>query len=117
MDPSKQLRIEQVGEITVVQFCESWVHGLQAIEDLGQELYRLVEVENHTRLLLDFSDVEFLSSSALGKLIKLWGKVNACKGTMQLCNLRPQVLEVFLVCKLERLFTICRSRAEALSAS
>lgn len=115
MSPCKELRIEQIGEVTVVQFREAWIQGLLELEALGEELYRLVEIENRTKLLIDFADVEFLSSSALGKIIKLYGKVKARSGCMSLCNLRPQVLEVFLVCKLDRLFNINRDLTEALA--
>jgi anti-sigma B factor antagonist len=115
MSPCKELRIEQIDDVTVIQFREAWIHGLPEIEVLGEELYHLVETENRTKLLMDFSDVEFLSSSALGKIIRLYGKVKARNGCMSLCNLRPQILEVFLVCKLDRLFNISRDRTEALT--
>ena len=115
MSPCKELRIEQIDAVTVIQFREAWIQGLLEIKVMGEELYRLVEVENRTKLLIDFANVEFLSSSALGTIIKLYGKVKARGGCMTLCNLRPQVLEVFLVCKLDRLFNISRDRTEALA--
>ena len=40
------------------------------IQELGHELYQLVEQDNRSKIILNFSNVEFLSSAALGKLIK-----------------------------------------------
>jgi anti-sigma B factor antagonist len=116
MGPCKELRTEQIGEVTVIHFREGWIHGFAEVDALGEELYCLVEKDNCSKLLIDFTGVEFLSSSALGKLIKLYGKVKARSGHLVLCNLQPQVLEVFLVCKLERLFTFCRDQSEGLAS-
>jgi anti-sigma B factor antagonist len=110
----QQLKVDQVGEVTVVRFRESNISAFSAVEKLAEELYQLVEVENRKKLLLNFASVGFLSSSALGKFISLNGKLKARSGAVKLCNLQPQVLDVFLICKLDRLFDIRTDEAEAL---
>jgi len=108
----EQLIIDERDGVSVVRFREPLISGFQTIDKLGEELYALVEKEDRKQLVLDFSTVIFLSSAALGKLIKLNAKVRSRSGTMRLCNLQPQILEVFLVCKLECLFEIQRRRPE-----
>lgn len=110
-----QLQVEQVGEITVIRFREHWIHDYMQIEEIGRELYRLVEEENRTKLVLELDGVEFLSSSVLGKLISLNGKVRCRNGFLRLCNAEPAVLDVFLVCKLDHLFDIKKTTREALA--
>ena len=66
--------------------------------------------------LLNFSNVEFLSSAALGKLITLDKKVKANGGRLKLSNIRPEIYEVFAITKLNKLFDIKDEEADALSA-
>src|SRR5690606_42133485 len=47
------------------------------IQELGKELIDLVEKEKRSKLLLNFSAVEFLSSATLGQLISLEKKVRS----------------------------------------
>ena len=113
----EQLIVEDMDCASVVRFREPWISGLSMVEKLGEELYGLVEKEDRKNLVLDFSVVTFLSSTVLGKLIKLNAKVRSRNGTMRLCNLQPQILEVFLVCKLECLFEIQRCPVELIPRS
>ncbi|MGA2253871.1 MAG: STAS domain-containing protein [Thermoguttaceae bacterium] len=108
----EQLIVSEVDNVSVVRFREPWISGIPVIEKLGEELYGLVEKEGHVNLVLDFSTVKFLSSAVLGKLVRLNAKVRSRSGTMRLCNLQPQILEVFLVCKLDCLFEIERCPVE-----
>ena len=81
---------------------------------MGQELYRLVEEGKHRRLVLDFTDVDYLSSALIGKLISLNGKVRAHDGSVKLCSIRPEIFEIFRTCKLDRIFSINKDLADAL---
>jgi anti-sigma B factor antagonist len=75
-----------------------------------------VEKEKRSAVLLNFVDVEFLSSAALGKLITLDKKVKAAGGKLKLCNIRPQIYEVFAITKLNKLFEIKDNQDEAVAA-
>ena len=75
-----------------------------------------MEQHNRKSVLLNFDGVEFLSSAALGKLITFDRKVKAAKGRMKMSNIRPEILEVFQVTKLNRVFDIRGEEAEAISA-
>ena len=63
-----------------------------------------------------FSDVEFLSSAALGKLITLDKKVKMAGGKLKLSNIRPEIYEVFAITRLNKLFTIYDDEGEAVAA-
>ena len=110
----QRLNISEGGDATVVRFRDRRIADILEIEEVGQELYRLVEEGRHRRLVLDFSDVDYLSSALLGKLISLNGKVRAGNGSVKLCSIRPEVLEVFHTCKLDRIFSITKDLADAL---
>jgi anti-sigma B factor antagonist len=116
MANNRRLQVSQQGNVTVVRFVDRKILDEANIQELGQELFRLVETEHHERLLLNFSSVEFLSSAALGKLITLDKKVKAHKGKLKLSNIRPEIYEVFAITKLNKLFDIRDDEAEALAS-
>ena len=110
------LDVNQVGEVTVVRFRDHKIVEDISIQELGSEMFQLVEVENRDKLLLNFSAVDFLSSAALGKLITLDKKVKAHGGVLKLSNIRPEIYEVFTITRLNRLFDIKDDEADALAS-
>ena len=112
----RRLDVNEVGDVTVVRFRDRKIIDDINIQELGQELFRLIETDNRRKLLLNFSSVDFLSSAALGKLITLDKKVKAHSGVMKLSNIRPEIYEVFAITKLNRLFDIQEDEADALAA-
>jgi anti-sigma B factor antagonist len=112
----RRLEINNVGDVTVIRFRDRKIVEDLSIQELGQEMFHLVEAESRDKLLLNFSTVEFLSSAALGKLITLDKKMKAHGGTLKLSNIKPEIFEVFCITKLNRLFDIKDDEADALAA-
>jgi anti-sigma B factor antagonist len=112
----RRLEINKVGDVTVVRFRDRKIVEDLSIQELGQEMFQLVEAEGREKLLLNFSTVDFLSSAALGKLITLDKKVKAHRGTLKLSNIKPEIFEVFCITRLNRLFDIKDDEADALAA-
>ncbi len=112
----RRIDVNEVGDVAVVHFRDQKIIEDLGIQELGQELFKLVEAENRRKLVLNFSSVDFLSSAALGKLITLDKKMKAHDGTLKLCNIRPEIYEVFAITRLNRLFDIKDEEADALAA-
>jgi len=103
------------GEVSMVRFLDRKIIDAANIQELGDELFGLVEKEQRKHLLLNFASVEFLSSAALNKLIILDKKVKSHSGKMRLCNLKPEIYEVFAITRLNQLFDIKNTEQEALA--
>ncbi len=58
------------------------------------------------RVVLDFSLLQFMASSALGKLVQLNKKATIYKAKLKLCGISPQIYEVFKITKLHKVFDI-----------
>ncbi len=116
MPVHRRVEVSEIGDVTVVRFVDRKILDPANIQELGDELFGLVEEDNRKSLLLNFSRVEFLSSAALNKLIILDRKVRRKKGRLKLCDLRPEIQEVFMITKLNQLFDIREDEAEALAA-
>ena len=112
----RRLEVSEVGDVTVVRFVDRKILDEANIQEIGQELFDLVEKEGCKKLLLNFGTVDFLSSAALGKLITLDKKCKAAGAKMKLSNIRPEIYEVFLLTHLYKLFDIKDDEADALAA-
>jgi anti-sigma B factor antagonist len=111
---NRHLRLESVGGVTVVTFVESKIVTEENIQEVGDQLYSLVEDEGHKNILLNFANVQYLSSAALGKLINLKKKVASVKGRLKLCCIHPDLLEVFRITRLDQVFEIYGDKQAAL---
>jgi anti-sigma B factor antagonist len=116
MAEHRRVEVHEVGDISVVQFSDRKILDETNIQELGKELFQLVEEESRHKLLLNFNNVEFLSSAALGKLISLDKKVKQHDGMLKLSNIRPEIYEVFAITRLNKLFDIKDEEADALAA-
>jgi len=118
--PSQQggnhLKIEWSRDVAVVVFIDRNILDEQSIQLIGEQLFSLVDQENVKKLLLSFRNVEYLSSAALGKLIPFNKKVKAAGGKLILCNIKPQIDEVFKITRLDKLVKIMKDEQEALKA-
>ena len=113
---TQRIDVTKTGDVSVVRFRDRKILDEAAIQELGSELFSLVELDNRKTILLDFEGVEFLSSAALGKLITFDRKVKTSKGRLKMCGIAPGILEVFQVTKLNKVFDIRPDAAEALAA-
>ncbi|MEI6367779.1 MAG: STAS domain-containing protein [Planctomycetota bacterium] len=116
MSTHRRINVAKIGDVTVVKFLDKKILDEANIQELGLELFSLIEHDNRKSILLNFSDVEFLSSAALGKLITLDRKVKASKGRLKMSNIRPEIFEVFQITKLNKVFDIRNDESEAVAA-
>ncbi len=111
--PSK-LRIRFVEDVTVVCFEESSILDTQLIHDIAHELDQLIEAANSKKLVLDFTEVQFFSSSALGILVTLSKKMMEIKGELVVCALVAELRKVFKITNLDKLFKFADDGDQAL---
>lgn len=87
--------------------------GIQA---WGEELYNLVDNHKGRKLVVNFQNVVFMSSSALRVLITLNNKTKAKGIALALCGINPNIMEAFKITRLDTLFTIKKTEIEAAKA-
>ncbi len=110
----RHLSTETIDGVTVVSFVDTKIVTEENIQEVGDQLYQLVDVEGKKQLLLNFGNVQYLSSAALGKLINLKKKVGVVKGKLKLCCIHPDLLEVFRITRLDQVFEIYAEEQAAL---
>ncbi len=75
-------------------------------------LMRQLELGNRW-LILDLSDVDYISSVGLKMLVSMWQRIRAQKGDLALAALNPRVREVLEIIGLDLVFTITETADQA----
>lgn len=112
----RRMVVAKIGDLATVRFSDKKIVDSGNIEEMGEEMFSLVEKDHLKHVLLNFDGVEFLSSAALNKLILMDKKVKQVGGVLRLCNLRAEIMEVFTITRLNRVFDIRKTEADALKA-
>ena len=95
MAEGKHVTFTDTNDVCVARFSDRKILEEFAIQEIEGELVGAVEATECIKLLLNFENVEHLSSAALGVLIKLNQKVAERKGRLVLAGINPNIFEVF----------------------
>ena len=113
----RRLQVDRIGDVTVVRFTRRRLLTEGSIELLGEELFALVERGGHRKLVLNFSNVDRMTTALLGKLILLHKKLQRVNGWMVLCQIAPHLYEIFALFRLPLLFGVFEEGHAALLLS
>jgi anti-sigma B factor antagonist len=109
----QHLSVKEVDGVAVVDFVNSQLmFASDVVAEIGDELSSLVTKRGYSRILLDFTHVQYLSSSMLAQLAKLQREVEQAKGRLKICGLGPILQDTFRISHFAHLFAIyddCKS--------
>ncbi|QDU72300.1 STAS domain-containing protein [Mucisphaera calidilacus] len=111
-----RLVIHEQDDITKVEFLDRNILEEANIQQIGEEISTLIEKATNPKILISFERVEHLSSAALGTLITINNKIRQKAGQLRLANIDPQIYEVFVITKLNKLFQIHDTTAKAIES-
>ena len=100
------------GDILVVYFQDVSIIDEARIAGLGEELLELVKSENE-KIIVNFENVSFMSSAMIGKLIHFSTRCKEEKLELRLCNINDNVMTVFTLMNLEKVFKIDKDESDA----
>jgi anti-sigma B factor antagonist len=110
------LEIEAVGGVTVVTFRDRRILTEGALQALGQQLLGLAAGPGRRQLVLNFENVERLSSAVLGQVVALDRAVRREGGRLALCGVRPDLSHLLTITRLDKYLDLYRSEGEALQS-
>jgi anti-sigma B factor antagonist len=93
------------GILTIV-FDDARILDETKLEQVARDLMELLNKTTEERVILDFRNVKFMSSSMLGKLVQVHKKAGEFKAKLKLCSIDPEIRQVFKITKLDKLFDI-----------
>jgi anti-sigma B factor antagonist len=110
------LGLRKHGAVIVIRFGEHRILDELTIKKFGEELFQVADRTDCHNLLLNFTGVVGLSSTMLGIMLMLRKKMAQKAGKLKLCQVGPEIMDVFNATKLGQLFEILGSEPQALSA-
>jgi anti-sigma B factor antagonist len=108
-----RIEIEPRGECAVVRLSGSAT--MDVAGDLQDRLFALLDTGTR-RVVLDLSDLDFISSVGLGGIIAAHLRCRHCSGMVQIASPKPAIRELLTVTRLDRLFPIHDSIESAVAA-
>jgi anti-anti-sigma factor len=111
-----QVVFESDHSVTVARFTCKEISSLEAIDRLLQAFTQKIESPGTEVLLIDFSGVRFVATSAINLLLVVLKRMRVKGGDVCLCSVAPNVEKIFKLMQLSRLFEIFPSRDPAIQA-
>jgi anti-anti-sigma factor len=81
---------------------------------LNESLSQLLEGKTAQRWVLDLSSTGYLGSAMLGLIVNLRQQIKSGGGKLIVCGMSPRLTEIFHTCSMERLFTIVKTKPDAI---
>lgn len=100
--------------ITVATVKTATVLDAVNVTQFGQEVQEYLKEHNGIHLLLDFRNVEYLSSAVLTELLRIKKTVSEHNGTLRLCALTANIRKIFEITNLDKVFPIEPNRETAI---
>ncbi|MEL6795506.1 MAG: STAS domain-containing protein [Planctomycetota bacterium] len=116
MASESRLRMSESDGVTTVEFIDRNILDEANIQAIGEEIATVIERSSPPKLIISFSNVDHLSSAALGQLITINNKVRDKAGQLRLANIDPQIYEVFAITKLNKIFEIHDTTEDAVGS-
>ena len=109
------LQTEAANGVVVKTFIPVSVCDEQDVLGALQTLTQQAVAQQYSRLLLDLSGVDYLSSAALGAIVGLYKRVTQYDGRLRLCGVNEQIAELFEMMRLHTVLSVFPDRGEALA--
>ncbi len=105
--------VRKVDNYTVVEFTTASLMNPSELERVATDLYRLVDEEDCRYMLLDFGQVKYLSSQAIGIVLTMHKKLSKLKKTsFVLCGVGPSLMQLLKITRLDKVLRITDSQSE-----
>jgi len=115
--PFKHITIFESAGLAVVEFVNSQLMFTgEMVKEVADELTRVITERGHKKIVLDFRNVQYLSSSMLARLVKLQQDIAQVKGQLKICGLGPVLKDSFRIAHFEQIFDIHDDVQSALNA-
>ena len=97
--------VDELGDVRAVRIAGNL--DSQTATVAQEQLMQLID-EGATKILVDFEDLNYISSSGLRMLLVAFKRLEGTSGQLRICNPNKMVREVF------EIFSVYTSQAEAL---
>ncbi|MBW3543666.1 MAG: STAS domain-containing protein [Planctomycetes bacterium] len=108
-------KVRRDGDVAVVDFTMPRLTEDENMEQFGQELYALVSQHDIRKIAANMAQVEYATSSALGKLITLHRRLHRENGTLVLCGVSGTLADILNSARLIDYFNVTEDLDSAIA--
>ena len=105
--------VERRGTIQIVIFMVDHLIDQGIIQIVGKQLEQLVVKSGQPKMIIDFSNLDHVSSAMLGVLVDLLRTAQKMNGEVRLASLSPSLSNVVKISQLEKLLKIYSTTQDA----
>ena len=87
----------------VISICKNFI--VEEVSKFRDELLELMK-KGKKNFMLDFSNCEFIDSTGLGVIVSIYKKCKEENGNIKLQHVKPQVMKVFELTRLDKVLEI-----------
>jgi anti-sigma B factor antagonist len=114
--PAMSLQSASKDGILTIRIDDDRLVDPSVLSRLFDDLHALMSKTTEDRVIVDFSQVQFMASSALGKLVQFQKKSKEHNAKVKLAGITPDIYEVFKITKLNKVFDIAKDEPTARKA-
>lgn len=103
--------VDELGDVRAVRIAGNL--DSQTATVAQEQLMQLID-DGATKILVDFEDLNYISSSGLRMLLVAFKRLEGTSGQLRICNPNTMVREVFETSGFLEIFSVYTSQAEAL---
>ncbi|HZV03796.1 MAG TPA: STAS domain-containing protein [Gemmataceae bacterium] len=111
------LEVQTREDAVIARFTRQMSLAGEVVEEVAERFISLLADSGQQRLLVDFGNVDSLSSFMLGQLVKLNRTAEAAGKKFGLFNLRTHIREILDVSRLNLILSLYQDEADALRGS
>jgi anti-anti-sigma factor len=104
------------GDILTICLTDAKILDAAIIDQIHQDITKILGETDKRNVILDFRDVKFLSSAALGMLILVNKMCKEYKINLKLCNIEPDIAQIFKITGMNKVFKIYKTAEDAIAA-
>jgi anti-sigma B factor antagonist len=102
-------------DVSIVGFTLALLTDEENVEQLGRELFVLVDIIGCRKIVLNMAGVRYMTSSVLGKLISMHRKLHRSEGRLVICGIGKELNEIMSKSRLDQYFHLAVDVPEAVS--
>ena len=107
-------RINLVNAVNVIELTLPPSIDVVEFDRLNDSMKALLNGKAAGQWVIDFTSVSYIGSAMLGLIVNVRQQVKTAGGKLVLCGMSPRLAEIFRMCSMERLFTITKTRSDAI---
>jgi anti-sigma B factor antagonist len=117
MSVTPRIQVQDIDGVKVVRFVDHHLFDERTVRETAEQIAAILPNDGSPiRLVIDFADVNLISSTFLSKLILLQRRIDGTHGKLRLCELSTILQQVFRTSNLDRLFKIDRDQRAAVES-